>query len=167
MRFFISLFLAAAVALPLAAAADPVSSHLGTASWIVGSYHCMNSSTLQGKAQKPMASTFDITRDGNWFDLKNPKYPSSLTRLTYDSAKRKYVGISTDTDGSYAVSNLDITSNTLMLNTPSVLSSTPDNINVKFLVRRTSSGYVYTESGTYSTGKNKGKAYTYKGVCTR
>lgn len=167
MRFLISFFLAASVALPASASADAVSTHLGTASWIVGSYHCMNTSTLQGEAQKPVASTFDITRDGNWFDLKNPKYPSSLTRLTYDKAKGKYIGVSTDTDGSYGVSNLDITPSTLTVETPSVLTSTPDNTNVKIVVRKNANGYVYSESGTYSTGKNKGKAYTYTSTCKR
>ena len=165
-----SVLLTASLALSAAApaAADSVSSHLATAQWLVGNYHCTNMSTLAGKAQKTTHSTFKVWRDGNWIDYQDPKGdPHGMGRMTWNKNQGKWVSVSTGTDGGYGVTLPTITSTTMTFPAHSVTSDMPDDANYSGSVTKTSAGFIFQAAGTNASGKNKGKAYTSKSVCTR
>ena len=166
----LSVVLTASLALSASApaAADAVSSHLASAQWLVGTYQCTNTSTLAGKSRKTTHSTFKVWRDGNWLDYQDPKAdPHGMGRMTWNANQGKWVSVSTGTDGSYSVSMPTITSTKMTFPAHNVTADSPDDSNYSGSVTKTGAGFIFQASGTNASGKNKGKAYTNKSVCTR
>lgn len=160
-------FIVLAMPLSAGAAADTVSSHMAALHWLTGTYRCTNYGVIGGKRQKTTTSTFDITRDGKWLDLSDPKDKSGMTRFTYNRYNGKYVYVSTNSDGSYEVGYFTVTPNALTVVFPSALSDAPDDMSPSMTVSRMPSGYTFVSTGTAASGRNKGKAYNYRSVCTK
>jgi hypothetical protein len=158
----------AVLGLPISVSADAVSSHMASTQWMVGTWHCSNGAVIGGKVQKSTSSVEQITRRGPWIDFVGSTDKNSLVSLTYDPRRAKYVFVGTGSDSSYFVGNAIVTRGSIAYDYPSIASDPADDTNPSTKV--TMSGpnqYVFTSAGTGAGGANKGKAYTYKSVCTR
>jgi hypothetical protein len=132
-----------------------------------GTYRCANSGTVAGKPQKRTTSTFIVRRNGSWYDLTDPKDKVGLTRITYSKVNGKYVYVSTNSDASYNVGYLNITPSGFSIVYPSVLAVPADDRNASATLTKMANGYTFVSSGTSMSGKDKGKPYVYKSVCTK
>jgi hypothetical protein len=136
--------------------------------WFAGTWKCTNNGTIAGKRQKTTTSTLHFTRSGPWLDITFSSDKYALTRLTYNTNRARYVSVGTDSSGGYGISYFNVTPGGVSVQWPSVAADTPDDTDAaQTLARRGPNQYLFVNSGVSASGKNKGKRFEYRSVCTR
>jgi hypothetical protein len=136
--------------------------------FLVGTWHCSTTGTLNGKARKPLTTTLTIKPAGAWLDMIDSSQPTGFARFGYDKNNGKYVMVSTSPEGGYYIDPLTVQKGTITFGARSIANDTPDDIDSKGqLVLKSPSKIQYSGSGISASGKDKGKRYTSETVCTK